>query len=147
MSVDEISSALDQCVMDGFIPTTAFVFISIKQDRKAIEEILQEKGIDIVGATSSGEFIEGCQEEGSAVMLSLDMPRDAYAIFFVDIAGRNLQEASKQLAKNALEQFRNPAFILCMLYHLRNPRERTPDIWWKVWNIRKPLLPLTFSSV
>jgi hypothetical protein len=45
----------------GFIPTLAIVFISISQDRKAVSEILRNAGIDVIGATSSGEFIDGYQ--------------------------------------------------------------------------------------
>ena len=58
-STEEIRIALSQCLTDGFKPTLAFVFISIKQDRKTVCEILHSEGIDIVGATSSGEFIHG----------------------------------------------------------------------------------------
>ena len=63
-SADEIDSVLQQCMADGFRPTLAIVFISIKQDRKAVCEILHKEGIDIIGATSSGEFINGHQSEG-----------------------------------------------------------------------------------
>ena len=51
-SPEEIKSALAQSLADGFKPTLAIMFISIKQDRKAICEILHKKGIDILGATS-----------------------------------------------------------------------------------------------
>jgi len=57
-SPEEIKSALQQSMADGFAPTLAFVFVSIKQNRKAVCEILNDKGIDIIGATSSGEFIK-----------------------------------------------------------------------------------------
>ena len=53
-SPEEIQSALQHCKADNFQPTLAIVFISIKQDRKAVCEILSKKGIDILGATSSG---------------------------------------------------------------------------------------------
>ena len=39
-SPEEIHSALEQSMSDGFKPTLAIVFISIKQDRKAVCEIL-----------------------------------------------------------------------------------------------------------
>jgi hypothetical protein len=58
-SRQEIQSALQQSMVDGFRQTLAIVFISVKQDRKSICEILRNEGIDIVGATSSGEFIDG----------------------------------------------------------------------------------------
>ena len=35
-SAEEIDSALQQSMADGFRPTLAIVFISIKQDRKAV---------------------------------------------------------------------------------------------------------------
>ena len=39
-SNEEIKSALAESMADGFKPTLAIVFISIKQDRKAVCEIL-----------------------------------------------------------------------------------------------------------
>ena len=51
-SPEVIKSALQECMTDGFKPTIAIVFISIKQDRKAVCEILQKEGIDVLGATS-----------------------------------------------------------------------------------------------
>ena len=83
-SPEEIQSALQQSMADGFQPTLAIVFISIKQDRKAICEILNREGIDIIGATSCGEFIDGYQDVGSAVILLLDLRSDAYTILFED---------------------------------------------------------------
>jgi len=50
-SRQEIQSALQQSMVDGFRQTLAIVFISVKQDRKSICEILRNEGIDIVGAT------------------------------------------------------------------------------------------------
>ncbi|MBD0332736.1 MAG: hypothetical protein ICV66_08775, partial [Chitinophagaceae bacterium] len=57
-SPGEIQSALQQSMADGFKPTLAFVFISIRQDRKAVCEMLHQEGIDILGATSCGEFTD-----------------------------------------------------------------------------------------
>ncbi len=58
-STEEIKVALAQSMADGYEPTVAFVFISIKQDRKAISTILTENNIDLIGATLSTEFIDG----------------------------------------------------------------------------------------
>lgn len=62
-STEEIKAALIQSIADGYQPTLAIVFISIKQDRKAVVELLQQYGIDVFGATSCGEFINGHQSE------------------------------------------------------------------------------------
>lgn len=44
-SSEEIQSALQQSMTDGFKPTLAIAFISVKQDRKAICKLLDEKAL------------------------------------------------------------------------------------------------------
>ncbi|MBK7735847.1 MAG: hypothetical protein IPI36_11910 [Chitinophagaceae bacterium] len=58
-STKEIQSALQESMYDGYKPTLAIVFLSVKQDREAISKLLDEKGIQIFGATTAGEFIDG----------------------------------------------------------------------------------------
>jgi hypothetical protein len=112
-SPGDIQSALQQSMNDGFIPTLAIVFISISQDRKAVSEILHNAGIDVIGATSSGEFIDGYQGEGSIVILLIELRRDAYTILFEHIGDKNIADVAKGLASAALQKFKRPAFILC----------------------------------
>ena len=111
-STEEIRSALQQCTGDGFDPTLAIVFISIKQNRDSICEIFHDKGIDVIGATSCGEFINGHQDQGSIVVLLLDLRREFYSVLFEDIGTRDVADVAKKLAHDALEKFRRPAFIL-----------------------------------
>ena len=112
-SPEEIKVALNESMKDGFKPTVAIVFISIKLDRHAICEILNNNEIEIFGATSAGEFIEGHEEDGSAVILLFELKPNTYAVIFEDIGERNLEEVSTQLAEAALAKFKRPAFILC----------------------------------
>ncbi len=112
-STGEIQSALIKSLADGFKPTVAFVFISIKQDRKAVCRMLHAVGIDIIGATSSGEFIDGYEDKGSAVVLLLDLPREAYSILYTAIGNRSISDAAAEVAKSALQKFQQPAFIIC----------------------------------
>ena len=112
-STEEIKSALQQSIADGYKPTLAIVFISIRQDKNAILEILRKADLDVIGATSCGEFTNNYQELGSAVILLLDMNREYYTILFEDIHDRNLDEATTHLANTALQKFKNPAFIVC----------------------------------
>jgi len=109
----EIKDALEKSMIDGFAPTVAIVFISIKQDRKAVCEILNNKGIDIIGATSSGEFIDGHQSESETAIILFDIKKNGYCILFEDIGERNLDDAATNMAKAALQKFNKPAFILC----------------------------------
>ena len=112
-SPEEIKSALAESMSDGFKPTLAIFFVSIKQDRKSICEVLQNNKIDIMGVTSAGEFINGNQTEGEAVIMLLDLKRDYYSIIFEDLKGKNLAEVSQKLAHHAKSIFNKPAFILC----------------------------------
>jgi hypothetical protein len=109
----EIKEALEKSMIDGFVPTIAVVFISIKQDRRAMCEILHEKGIDVIGATSSGEFINGHQSEGEAAIMLFAINKNDYCILFEDIGERTLNDAATNMAKTALQKFNKPAFILC----------------------------------
>jgi len=112
-SPEEIQSALQQCMVGGFKPTLAILFISVKQNRKTVCEILSKEGIDILGATSSGEFINGHQSEGEMVIMLLDLNKNDYCILYEDIGERTLNEAATSMAKAALQKFNRPAFILC----------------------------------
>lgn len=112
-TVSNIDKALVNALADGFTPTVAIVFISVKQDRKAICELLDAKNIDVFGATSCGEFINGYQSEGEIAILLLELAKEHYTILFEDIENRSLDEAVSSLAKTALKQFTNPSLIVC----------------------------------
>lgn len=110
---EEIKTALHKSLTEDFKPTLAIAFISIKQDRKAICDLLLKENIEVLGATSCGEFINGHQSEGGAAILLMDMHPGHFIILFEDVVGRSVQEASRELARKALEKFKKPAFILC----------------------------------
>jgi hypothetical protein len=112
-SPEEIHHALEQSMADGFSPVLAIVFISIKQDRNAVRELLDQKGIDIFGATSCGEFTEGQQTEGETAMLLLDLPRDSYTILFEEIREGSMENAVTRLGEKALQKFKDPSLIIC----------------------------------
>ena len=55
-STEEIKSALNAILSDNFYPTLAIIFLSVKQNRKAIADLLNEKNIQIFGATTASRF-------------------------------------------------------------------------------------------
>ena len=112
-SFEEIESALSDSLSDGFRPTVAMVFVSIKQERKAIVEALDKHGIEILGATSSGEFKHGYQGDGSAVIMLLELDSDFFKILYEDVGTRKLEEVAKQLVIQGKRAFDKPGFILC----------------------------------
>ncbi len=111
-SSEEIQSALNQNMADGFKPTLAICFISIKQDRKAICKLLGEKGIAIFGATTNGEFIDENHSKESAAILLLDMNPDHFRVHFAEYPEKNYREVAAGIAKSTKQLFANPAFLI-----------------------------------
>lgn len=111
-SPEEIKSALVESMADGFKPTLAIVFISIKQNREAVCAILRKDNINILGCTTSGEFIDGHQSHGEIAILLLDIDRDDYCILFDSTLGKDIVAAAKNAGKNALSKFPRPGLIL-----------------------------------
>ena len=112
-STEEINAALEKNISDGYTPTLAIIFTSIKQDRKTLAELFHQKGIDILGATSCGEFINGHQSEGETVVLLLDLSRDSYTVLYEEIGNKSILDASSEFAQTALQKFKNPSLIVC----------------------------------
>lgn len=112
-SAQELATALQQSITNNFKPTLAIVFISVKQDCKAVCEILQKENIDVIGATSCTEFINGNQSEGAIAIILFDINKNDYNILFEDIGERTVADAATHLAQTALEKFSKPAFIIC----------------------------------
>ena len=108
---EEIKSALAESMIDGFKPTLAIVFLSVKQDRNTVCKILDGKGISIFGSTTSGEFIDGDYSEGAIAILLLDINKSFYTILFEEYAGKEPGNVAKQMGSDALRFFNNPTFI------------------------------------
>ncbi len=108
----ELGQALEESMQDGFKPTLAIVFMSVKQDRKVIGELFRENNIAISGATSNGEFIDGDLGKESIAALLLDMDPGHFLILFAEFGQRSPREVSKELAERAKTRFDKPAFLV-----------------------------------
>lgn len=111
-SSEEIQLALQQSMADGFKPTLAIVFASIKQDIRSICNILDKQDISIFGATSCGEFIDGEISYGAIAILLLDMKKKDFKILIESYEGRKEEEVAKSMGLSALESFKNPSFLI-----------------------------------
>lgn len=111
-SPGEIKTELAQSMVDGFKPTLAIVFLSVKQDRDAICKILADAGIAIYGATTNGEFTEEGITEGEVAVLLLDINKDYFCILFSTYPEKNYREITQTMAKKALEKFAHPCFLI-----------------------------------
>jgi hypothetical protein len=111
-STEELISVLNETMAEGFQPTLAIVFLSVKQDKETISRILDEKAIHVFGATTAGEFIDDEIEKGSIVILLLDMNPDYFKIDFFVTSQETAFEDSKNLGMSGRKSFENPAFII-----------------------------------
>ena len=111
-SPGEIRSALEQSTTDGFKPTLAIVFLSVKQDRKSTIKILNDAGIQVFGATTNGEFIDENPDQNSIAILLLDVHPDYFQVLFSEYPEKNYREVAKAMAERATQKFARPAFLL-----------------------------------
>ena len=111
-SSEEIKLALSQSMADGFKPTLAIVFLSIKQDRDAITAVLDKEGIAVFGATTNGEFIDEDFGKESIAILLLDINPAYFTILFSEYPEKNYREVAAEMAKKALGFFPHPAFLI-----------------------------------
>lgn len=109
---DEIKTALAESMSDGFKPTLAIVYLSVKQDRGKVRKLLDEKSIAIYGATTGGEFIDATTEEGSIAILLLQVNPDYFFIQFAELKSKVERNITKMLCEEALKKFKRPAFLV-----------------------------------
>jgi len=122
-SFAEIKTAITNCMEDGFKPTLAIIFMSISQDRKVINQLLNKEGIAIFGATSNGEFIDENTEKGSTAILLLDIKKEHFKIYFEEYPNKNYRDTAKNIASKAKKEFKKPAFLIAAS-HLETDAEQ-----------------------
>lgn len=111
-STSEIKTALEKSMLDGYQPTLAFVFMSIKQDRDAVCDLLNAAGISIFGATSCGEFIDGDIGRGTIAILLLDIKKSDLIILLREYQKENLAHVTTEMGADILKSFKNPHIIV-----------------------------------
>lgn len=111
-STEAIIKEIDIATSNGFKPTLAIVFLSIKQDWEVISDVLSKKDIVVFGATTSGEFIDGDIEEGSIVLMLLDMNTDYFRSMFLETGQLSTLENAKLIGIVGKNTFKNPAFLI-----------------------------------
>lgn len=111
-SPEEVKSALEESMADGFKPTLAFIFLSVKQDRNTVCKIFDDERISIFGSTTSGEFIDGDISKESTAILLLDIDKSHFKIHFEDYRGKNPRNVAKRLGEFSLKDLPNPAFLV-----------------------------------
>lgn len=118
-SPEEITNALSQSMSDGFRPTLAFVFISIKQDIGAVRLLLDKHNIQIFGATTGGEFIDSDIGAGTIAILLVDMKPGHFLLLLDDYGDNDPIGSARTMAAKAKAKFKNPSLIISASVHVR----------------------------
>ena len=111
-SPQQIQATLQLAMADGFRPTLAIAFLSVKQDRNAVCKVLDDAGIFIYGSTSNGEFIDEEYEQGTIAILLLDINPQYFFIQYADLSGNGDRKITSSMAIEASRRFTNRGFLL-----------------------------------
>ena len=107
-SAAEIKAALDQSIAEGYKPTLAFVFMSLKQEWPAVQALLNQEGIAIFGATTAEQGISNA----GITLLLLDIDPHYFKLVFKDFEQSSPFQSAGEIAETGLSSFPNPAFII-----------------------------------
>lgn len=111
-SMSQLAAEIDQSRADGFRPSLALVFLSVKQDCEAVSRLFDQQQIALFGATTAGEFIDGQIEEGSIVAMLLELAPRFFKILLLPIGNGDLHALARQVGEQAKNAYANPAFLL-----------------------------------
>lgn len=111
-SMAEIKALLSDCMVDGYKPTMAFVFLTDIEEIDPISAFLDAEGIAIFGASTSEKFTEDGIEPDGIVLLLLDINPDHFKIVLKDYKSASVYESACQVGEIAATTFGHPAFII-----------------------------------
>ncbi|MEJ2098272.1 MAG: hypothetical protein P8Y38_14425, partial [Deltaproteobacteria bacterium] len=72
-SVEEIESNLQSVQAEGMVPTLAIVFSSVLHSLEDLKSAFAKYNIEVFGASSSGEIINGAVLEDAVAVMLLDI--------------------------------------------------------------------------
>jgi hypothetical protein len=108
----EIKTALSESMIDGYKPTLAIVFMSFELDIEEVCELLNQEGIQIFGATSSGGFVGSEIEETGIVIMLLDIHPSHFKLKYLELGTLTEFEIAKQLGRYGKNTYTNASFII-----------------------------------
>ena len=111
-STNAIAQQLRAIILDGFKPTLSIVFISILHDAEAITTLLDAENIQVFGATTSGEFIDGDIEDGSIMIMLMDLNPEYFKLSYSETGALTTFENAKKLGALGKKTFDDCAFIV-----------------------------------
>jgi hypothetical protein len=122
-SLPELEAVLNKAINEVFNPTLAIMFCSVKQDLQGIVELLYKKEIALLGLTTNGEFIDEETEQGSWVIMLMDLNPDYFQIYLEEYPDKNYRGVAAAVAQKARTKFHTPAFLIGISHMEANGEE------------------------
>ena len=122
-SITELKAALTKVITREFKPTLAIAFCSVKQDLKAICDLIDSESIALFGCTTCGEFIDEETEQGSCAILLMDMNPDYFQIYLEEYPNKNYRAVANAVAQKAKTKFDAPDFLVGISHMEANGEE------------------------
>ena len=115
-SIETLERQLATLRSGEFTPTLAIVFASVAHDLAEVARVFREAGVDVFGASSSGEIIVGGEGESirerCIVALVLDLDRSAYGVRLIEAEGRGSHELGVAAGRWARASFDRGAILI-----------------------------------
>ncbi len=108
----DIKTGLDNSLADGFNPTVAVVFTAVDNEREAVCTVFTEKGIQVFGSSSGGNFIDGEIEADAIVILLLCIDPANFLIKLSATGQGSKAQIAEQIGKAGLAKFGRPCFLI-----------------------------------
>jgi hypothetical protein len=109
---NSVVNKTEKMLNKGHTPNLAIVFLSIDHDDQELAVYLNSKGIQVFGATTSGEFIDGVIEEYSITLMLLDVNPEYFRLVFLETGDKSSFDISNKLGQIGKATFSNAAFII-----------------------------------
>ena len=111
-SIEELKSFVQSTMDEGIKPTLAICFFSMFDKREEACNFLGSKGIEVFGASSTGEFVGDEHEETSLSMMLLDLNREYFKLVMKEFDQENTKDVAHEIGLIGKEAFDSPAFII-----------------------------------
>ncbi len=108
----EVKYKVEDILASGFKATLAIAFGSIACDIENFPKLFSQLNIQLVGASTCGEFTGTGISENKIVVMLLDIDREAFRIFDMNSNYASSEETGNALGTFAKDHFQDPSFIL-----------------------------------
>ncbi|MFK7924119.1 MAG: FIST signal transduction protein [Bacteroidia bacterium] len=110
-SLSAVAKQIDQILQNGFQPTLAIVFSSVVQKYQDLTALLDQHGVDVIGATTAGEICGDETLEFSISGMLLDINKSYYRLHKEERKDRTTYQIAQDSAIFAKSQFEDFGMI------------------------------------